>query len=179
MIALHELLSCERAGHVPVCRDDEANQTIDFAAFRARVFAIALQLRETPAHRYALCIDDPFDFACALFALFACGKTPVIPANATPGYLADLADAYDAVLTGADVRAHAATQACAETPLKIDPNAPLTLYTSGSSGTPVGAGSTWRAIGREISQTSRLTIGHSTRRAPPGSLSGGRSTIAE
>ncbi|MFP3556318.1 AMP-binding protein [Paraburkholderia sp. SIMBA_049] len=136
MIALHDLLSCERAGHVPVCRDDEANQTIDFAAFRARVFAIAVQLRETPAHRYALCIDDPFDFACALFALFACGKTPVIPANATPGYLADLADAYDAVLTDADVRAHAATQTCAETPLKIDPNAPLTLYTSGSSGTP-------------------------------------------
>ncbi|BCF87693.1 AMP-binding protein [Paraburkholderia largidicola] len=136
MIALHDLLSCERAGDVPVCRDDEANHTIDFSAFRARVFAIALQLRETPAQRYALCIDDPFDFACALFALFACGKTPVIPANATPGYLADLADAYDAVLTDADVRAHAATQTSAEAPLKIDPNAPLTLYTSGSSGTP-------------------------------------------
>lgn len=136
MIALHDLLSCDRAGHVPVCRDDEANQTIDFAAFRTRVFAIALQLREAQARRYALCIDDPFDFACALFALFACGKTPVIPANATPGYLADLADAYDVVLTDADVRAHAATHGSVVTPLKIDTHAPLTLYTSGSSGTP-------------------------------------------
>jgi acyl-coenzyme A synthetase/AMP-(fatty) acid ligase/3-hydroxymyristoyl/3-hydroxydecanoyl-(acyl carrier protein) dehydratase len=60
----------------------------------------------------------------------------VIPANATPGYLADLADAYDAVLTDADVRAHAEARTGAATPLKIDPDAPLTLYTSGSSGTP-------------------------------------------
>jgi len=142
MIALHDLLACERAAHVPVCRDDEANQTIDFATFRARVSCLAAQLRETRARRYALCIDDPFDFACSLFALFACGKTPVIPANATPGYLADLADAYDAVLTHADVRAHAAHsvhaahEARAATPLKIAADAPLTLYTSGSSGTP-------------------------------------------
>ncbi|HWT36570.1 MAG TPA: AMP-binding protein, partial [Paraburkholderia sp.] len=136
MIALHELLSCAREGQVPVCRDDESRHTIDFAAFRARVFAIALQLRDTQARRYALCIDDPFDFACALFALFACGKTPVIPANATPGYLADLADAFDAVLTDADIRAHASTQTPPATPLSIDPDAPLTLYTSGSSGTP-------------------------------------------
>ncbi|MBP0591444.1 acyl-CoA synthetase [Paraburkholderia sp. LEh10] len=136
MIALHDLLSCGRDEHVCVCRDDDANHAIGFASFRSRVFAIALQLREAHARRYALCIDDPFDFACALFALLASGKTPVIPANATPGYLADLADAYDAVLTDADVRAHAEARTGAATPLKIDPDAPLTLYTSGSSGTP-------------------------------------------
>jgi len=136
MIALHDLLSCERDTSVVVCRDHKGNDAIDFAAFRARVFAIALPLREANAQRFALCIDDPFDFACALFAVFACGKTPVIPANATPGYLADLADAFDAVLTDADIHALAATQASAATPLQIDPNAPLTLYTSGSSGTP-------------------------------------------
>ena len=51
--------------------------------------------------------------------------------------------------------------------------------TSGSSGTPVGAGSTCRAIGREMSQTSRLTMVQTTIRAPPGSFSGGRSTMAE
>jgi 3-hydroxymyristoyl/3-hydroxydecanoyl-(acyl carrier protein) dehydratase len=137
MIALHDLLSGTRAEHVPVCRDDRTNATIDFGSFRACVFGLAMRLRETPARRYALCVDDPFDFACALFALFACGKTPVIPANATPGYLADLADAYayDAIITHADI------QTCADVPappvpLTIDPNAPLTLYTSGSSGTP-------------------------------------------
>lgn len=137
MIALHDLLTCERAGHVPVCRDDRSGATLDCAAFRARVGALAQQLRAAPARRYALCIDDSFDFACALFALFACGKTPVIPASTTPGYLADLADAYDGVLTDADVRrAAAAPTALSPAALTIDPNAPLTLYTSGSSGKP-------------------------------------------
>ena len=51
--------------------------------------------------------------------------------------------------------------------------------TSGRRTSPVGAGSTCRAMRREIDQNSRLTIVHTTRRAPFGSLSGGRSTIAE
>ena len=45
--------------------------------------------------------------------------------------------------------------------------------------TPVGAGSTCRAIGRAMSHTSRLTMVQITMRAPPGSFSTGRSTMAE
>ncbi|WP_341314602.1 AMP-binding protein [Paraburkholderia sp. IMGN_8] len=139
MIALHDLLSATHdavAGNAPVCRDGGA--VFDRAAFRARVSSLVARLREQDAKRYALCIDDPFDFACALFALLACGKEPVIPANATPGYLADLAEAYDAVLTDADLAAFALTPTDAQTTTDhtIDPHAPLTLYTSGSSGTP-------------------------------------------
>ncbi|MFL9917007.1 AMP-binding protein [Paraburkholderia fungorum] len=147
MIALHELLSASHeacAVNAPVCRDGAT--VLDRAAFRARVSALVALMQTQDAQRYALCIDDPFDFACALFALFACGKEPVIPANATPGYLADLADAYDAVLTDADL-AHGVRDAGADADDKpanpargtshtIDPQAPLTLYTSGSSGTP-------------------------------------------
>ncbi|MFM0201283.1 AMP-binding protein [Paraburkholderia fungorum] len=144
MIALHELLSASHeacAVNAPVCRDGAT--VLDRAAFRARVSALVALIQMQDAQRYALCIDDPFDFACALFALFACGKEPVIPANATPGYLADLADAYDAVLTDADL-AHGVRNAGADadnTPARspshtIDPHAALTLYTSGSSGTP-------------------------------------------
>jgi len=139
MIALHELLSVRRDPHTPVCRDgagDGADTIITHAAFRARVMSLALQLHEGTARRYALCIDDSFDFACALFALFACGKTPVIPASSAPGYLADLADAYDAVLTDAEVAAAAGAHAPGALSLNIDPHAPLTLYTSGSSGVP-------------------------------------------
>ncbi|WGS49064.1 AMP-binding protein [Paraburkholderia sp. D15] len=178
MIALHDVLSAvlDTPGlQTPVCRD--ARTTLDRAAFRARVAQLIDLLTTRDARRYALCIDDPFDFACTLFALFACGREPVIPANATPGYLADLADAYDAMLTDADLppfawrgndtaSAGAASDGAASheaaepTPMAaasphandvaadahgtaaphnariIDPHAPLTLYTSGSSGTP-------------------------------------------
>src|SRR6185295_7319126 len=55
----------------------------------------------------------------------------------------------------------------------------LQFGTSGSSTAPVGAGRTWRAIGLPMSQTSRLTMVQTTTRAPPGSFSAGRSTMAE
>ncbi|MFM0059245.1 AMP-binding protein [Paraburkholderia phytofirmans] len=142
MIALHDLLSVvddTAELHAPVCRDGAT--LLDRAAFRARVAALIALVQTHDAQRYALCIDDPFDFACALFALFACGKEPVIPANSTPGYLADLADAYEVVLTDADLppfafAADAASTHTSHTAYPIDPQAPLTLYTSGSSGRP-------------------------------------------
>lgn len=142
MIALHDLLSTPLstvAAAAPVCRD--RGLLLDRAAFRARVATLLAALQSQAAQRYALCIDDPFDFACALFALFACGKEPVIPANATPGYLADLADAYDVVLSDAALAPYAQADADADADAQapgaqIDPQAPLTLYTSGSSGRP-------------------------------------------
>ncbi|WP_144155920.1 AMP-binding protein [Paraburkholderia sp. BCC1885] len=141
MIALHDLLVAARAGHTPVCHDN--GTTLDFATFHARTTRRAAALRTRPEQRYALCIDDPFEFACTLFALFACGKEPVIPANAAPGYLADLASAYDCLLTDADLPAldqgtdtDAVARHVPANGWTIDPNAPLTLFTSGSSGTP-------------------------------------------
>ncbi|AQH03648.1 AMP-dependent synthetase (plasmid) [Burkholderia sp. KK1] len=141
MIALHDLLCAQRDALTPVCRDDRAetaNAVMTHAAFCTRTAALAGWLREQNERRFALCIDDPLDFACALFALLACGKEPVIPASTAPGYLADLANAYDVLLTDDDVIALAATQALgpAAPPLPIDPHAALTLYTSGSSGSP-------------------------------------------
>jgi len=50
---------------------------------------------------------------------------------------------------------------------------------SGNSGTPDGGGSTIRGIDRLISQFSTLTITQTARRAFPGSVSLGRSTMAE
>ncbi|MGF6412114.1 acyl-CoA synthetase (AMP-forming)/AMP-acid ligase II [Paraburkholderia sp. MM5482-R2] len=138
MLALHDLLSADAAlatSAAPVCRDGAV--LLDRAAFRARVEGLIELVRMPDARRCALCIDDPFEFACALFALFACGKEPVIPANATPGYLADLAHAYDFLLTDADLPPFvAATHRTAHTAHPIDAHAPMTLYTSGSSGTP-------------------------------------------
>lgn len=158
MIALHDLLSAvdePAALHAPVCRDGAT--VLDRAAFHARVAALVALVQTQAARRYALCIDDPFDFACALFALFACGKEPVIPANATPGYLADLADAFEVVLRDADLPAfvlgdggdiEAAPTARAVYP--IDPHAPLTLYTSGSSGRPKAIRKTLAQFNAEV-----------------------------
>jgi acyl-coenzyme A synthetase/AMP-(fatty) acid ligase/3-hydroxymyristoyl/3-hydroxydecanoyl-(acyl carrier protein) dehydratase len=130
MIALHELFGV--ASVRPVCRDGA--QAIRFDAFRARVTALASRFAAMRERRYALCIDDPYDFACALFALFAAGKEPVIPANATAGHLADLSEAFDVVLRDADLGTDREQRPAPA--LTIDAHAPLTLYTSGTSGAP-------------------------------------------
>ncbi|WP_144138405.1 AMP-binding protein [Paraburkholderia sp. BCC1884] len=156
MIALHDLLSADHRGDsptAPVCRD--GSLVLDRAAFRARVAQLVPLLQTRNARRYAVCIDDPFDFACVLFALFASGKEPVIPANSTPGYLADLAGAYEVVLTGTDLPPFASSGGSAEaapsrTAYTIDPQAPLTLYTSGSSGIPKPISKTLAQFNAEV-----------------------------
>ena len=137
MIALHDLLLAHGRGDAPVCRDGDA--AFGFDAFVAQVGALAAALRTRPGTRVALCCDDAWRFACALYGLLAAGKEPVIPASAAPDYVAGLSDAYDAVLDGPALDALVA--AGASTPpqaaaLAIDARAPLTLFTSGSSGTP-------------------------------------------
>ncbi|WP_426399090.1 AMP-binding protein [Ralstonia sp. R-29] len=132
MIALHALLSNARANNAVVCVDGAT--AITYEAFSTRVTAYAAAFAAQPATRYALCVDDPFDFTCALFALFTCGKHVVIPASAAPAYLDTLDGAFDALVTDASL---GAMDLQAETTLgAIDPQAPITLYTSGSTGTP-------------------------------------------
>ncbi|MFC0692953.1 AMP-binding protein [Paraburkholderia humisilvae] len=153
MVALHDLLRATRASQTPVCRDAVHAASIDFAAFRARVHALASWLRTHAGARCALCIDDTYDFACALFALFACGKEPVIPASATPGYLADLAGGYDTVVTDADLQAigsELTADRAAHGDRALDPDAPLTLYTSGSSGAPKAVRKTLAQFDAEV-----------------------------
>src|SRR5262249_7146055 len=65
------------------------------------------------------------------------------------------------------------------TPTRIPYSCQLQLGTSGRCVMPLGGNSTCRAIGLPMSQTSRLTMVQNIRRAPPGSFSAGRSTIAE
>ncbi|PLZ04289.1 AMP-dependent synthetase [Burkholderia sp. WAC0059] len=153
MIALPDLLASGRPPETAVCIDGAAS--IDFAVFRARVLAVGEALAARPEQRYALCIEDPFDFACALFALWAVAKAPVVPPNATPACLAELAFAYDAVLADADLRAfdavpasHASHAMRAGRP--IEPEASLTLFTSGSSGTPKAIHKTLAQLDAEV-----------------------------
>ena len=133
-VALHELLWAAREDGTVVCLDEAS--TLDFRAFKARVAAYVSWLELQTGQRVALCLDDPFEFACALFASLACGKEPVIPSTSTPAYLAMLGSCYDVLLTAAELPV---VDACTGAPMHgrhIDPQAPLTLYTSGSSGVP-------------------------------------------
>ncbi|RQR36180.1 AMP-dependent synthetase [Burkholderia sp. Bp9143] len=134
MIALHEMLSAEADGATAVCRDGA--QVLTLGDLRARADAIARTVTERGARRVAICTDDPYDFACAFFAVAAVDAEVVIPASNAPGYLGDLAHAYDLVL---DAPALAAcvrdTEGEPASARPIDAAAAVTLYTSGSSGT--------------------------------------------
>src|SRR5215813_3606839 len=66
-----------------------------------------------------------------------------------------------------------------QTPTRMPYSCQLQLGTSGSSEMPVGGGITCRAMGREMSHTSKLTMLQMITRPLLGSLSGGRSTMAE
>ncbi|CAH0439922.1 AMP-binding protein [Ralstonia pseudosolanacearum] len=137
MIALHALLCAETPDDTPVCFDETTTMTRGM--FRAHVAACIAAWSERAANRYALCIDDPFAFACALFALLASGKAVVIPASSAPAYLASIAQAYDSALTDGDMAGiigQVAQPAGAAWLRPIAPHAPITLYTSGSSGAP-------------------------------------------
>lgn len=152
MIALHELLmaTCREPRSV-VCVDG-ANVT-DFATFRAHALGIAARMRTQPDVRFVLWSDDPYLFVCALLGLLAAGKEPVIPANAAPGYLAELSDAYDAVLDENELAAWCADTAAVHPDkpvMAIDANAPLTLFTSGSSGTPKAVHKTLAQFDAEV-----------------------------
>jgi len=134
MIALHEMLCAAADSETTVCRDGADALTL--GDLRARVDAIARTLDASGARRVAICTDDPYDFACAFFAVAAVHGEIVIPASNAPGYLGDLAHAYDLVLDAPALAAcgHGTERESAISVRPIDATAAVTLYTSGSSG---------------------------------------------
>ncbi|WP_126285563.1 AMP-binding protein [Burkholderia stagnalis] len=135
MIALHEMLSAVADTGAVVCRDGDARFTL--AAFRCRVDAVARAIESSGARRVAISTDDPYAFACAFFAVAATGCETVIPASAAPGYLAELAAAYDLLLDDRMLAVCADGDRAREPSVAaraIAADAAITLYTSGSSG---------------------------------------------
>ncbi|WP_175702334.1 AMP-binding protein [Burkholderia ambifaria] len=134
MIALHEMLCAAADSETTVCRDGADALTL--GDLRARVAAIARTLDASGARRVAICTDDPYDFACAFFAVAAVQGEIVIPASNAPGYLGDLAHAYDLVLDAPALAAcgNDTERESAISVRSIDATAAVTLYTSGSSG---------------------------------------------
>ena len=158
MTPLHELPDAVRDSAAPVCAGRSAGGAGDrvdggvlrqtWGDFIVRVRHTAQGLRDKPAQRWAVLIDDRYDFVCALFALLLAGKHPVMPANSTPGHLAQLAHEFDATLT--DLDGFAIHGDGGEAALSIDPDAPLTLFTSGSSGVPKAIHKTLAQFNAEV-----------------------------
>ncbi|EJO54669.1 Benzoate--CoA ligase [Burkholderia multivorans] len=135
MIALHEMLSADADIGAAVCRDGA--EVLTLGDLRACADVVAQAVETHGARRVAICTDDPYAFACALFGVAAARAEVVIPGSHAPGYLDDLAHAYDLMLDASTLAtcmrdAEPAAAAIART---IEAAAPVTLYTSGSSGT--------------------------------------------
>lgn len=133
-VALHALPWALREDSTPLCLDRET--VLDFGAFKARMSMYAGWLGQQAGGRIAVCLDDPFEFVCALFAALMCGKEPIVPSASTPAYLAMLGPSYDVLLTAAQLPSIDACEAAPLAGRSIDVHAPMTLYTSGSSGVP-------------------------------------------
>jgi acyl-coenzyme A synthetase/AMP-(fatty) acid ligase len=148
-VRLGELLWASREDTTPVCIDGATVH--DFAAFKRRVARYAGWLDHQHGRRVALCLDDPLEFACALFAVLACAKEPIVPSTSTPAYLAMLGERYDTLLTEAQAPEIDAWPAASLKGRRIAADAPLTLYTSGSSGAPKAVHKTLVQFDAEVS----------------------------
>ncbi len=115
--------------------------------------ALIQELKAQPYQSYALCLDDTFNFTCALLACIYAHKTPVLPGHKVLNLLrTELSEQqrFDCILTEEEFSEFAQVPTCnlcrvpectltesersalfAQEP---DPESPIILYTSGSTG---------------------------------------------
>lgn len=118
------------------------------AAWQTHVTALTHFLQAQPARNWLLAEDDRYHFLTGLMALLAAGKYVLIPPNTQDGTLAACAHHASALLGNATVHRGGMpiamgdnniqpnTQTTQATPLVLDPQARITLMTSGSTGAP-------------------------------------------
>lgn len=124
---LHRWLADDREEATVIAVTADGPRTL--GDLRCAVTALTTALLTRPGQRWALALDDGWQFLVALLALLHAGKTPVIPGHLRPSLLATLP--VDETLS--DISAETAPDA----PLPpVAPHATLELYTSGSTGTP-------------------------------------------
>lgn len=144
-IPLAALLSVPVSPTQVVCVDgrstDAAQTSLNAYEWRSRVAQVRAALATRPAQRVALCLDDPLDMSCALFAAWAAGKTPVVLPNALAQTRANLAFAFDEAIDAALLTELAKPDEVTKTDIApsvapLSSSCELTIYTSGSTGEP-------------------------------------------
>ncbi|WP_172380376.1 AMP-binding protein [Vibrio sp. Vb339] len=166
-ISLSELLSQARTPESIVCFDD--NSEITWQAFNADLSQLVHLLSSSPFQRVAICTQDSYLFSVAFLACAVSQKHIILPGNYQPCALAELREHFDCLLVDdsigevevSDVRniqtlLYSSTEV--QKPLTDDlitidlATVPLTLFTSGSSGTPKAIDKTLEHLDIETAQ---------------------------
>ncbi|MEZ9515486.1 AMP-binding protein [Vibrio splendidus] len=163
--SLSELLSQNRSPDSIVCFDD--NSEITWQTFNDDLSRLVHLLSSPPFQRVAICTQDSYLFSIAFLACAAANKHIILPGNYQPCALAELSEQFDCLLVDdsigevkvSDVR-NIQTLLDTETREPLIYNLPaidlaaiqLTLFTSGSSGTPKAIHKTLEHLDIETAQ---------------------------
>ncbi|MEZ8627341.1 AMP-binding protein [Vibrio splendidus] len=166
-ISLSELLSQNRAPKSIVCFDD--NTEITWQTFNDDLSQLVHLLSSSPFQRVAICTQDSYLFSVAFLACAVSHKHIILPGNYQPCALAELSEHFDCLLVDdsigevevSDVRnIQTLLNSNTEAQKPLTDNLPdidlaaiqLTLFTSGSSGTPKAIDKTLEHLDIEIAQ---------------------------
>ncbi|MEZ8109399.1 AMP-binding protein [Vibrio splendidus] len=164
-ISLSELLSQNRAPESIVCFDD--NSEITWQTFNDDLSQLVHLLSSSPFQRVAICTQDSYLFSVAFLACAVSHKHIILPGNYQPCALAELNEHFDGLLVDDAIGAvevsevrNIQTLLDTETREPLTDNLPtielaaiqLTLFTSGSSGTPKAIDKTLEHLDIEIAQ---------------------------
>ncbi|MCG9600521.1 AMP-binding protein [Vibrio sp. Isolate31] len=165
--SLSELLTQNREPEYIVCFDD--NSEITWQTFNDDLSKLVWQLSSSAVQRVAICTQDSYLFSVAFLASAAANKHIILPGNYQPCALAELSEHFDCLLVDdsigvvqvADVRnIQALLNSSTEVETSQSNSLPaiglaathLTLFTSGSSGTPKAINKTLELLDIETAQ---------------------------
>ena len=165
--SLSELLSQDRAPESIVCFDD--NSEITWQTFNDNLSQLVQLLSLSPFQRVAICTQDSYLFSVAFLACAVSHKHIILPGNYQPCALAELSEHFDCLLVDdsigevevSDVRnLQTLLDSDTEAQKPLTDNLPdidlaaiqLTLFTSGSSGTPKAINKTLEHLDIETAQ---------------------------
>ena len=140
-----------RAAYIPISRllphgraDDflvsiDGDREVAWREFALRAGGIARALATRPERRWLIHCENPLNFACGLLAVLHAGGSAVVAPGLQPGMVAQLRPAYDAII-GESASVHlnvnmTGPAAFAFAPVQFRAGQ-ISLFTSGSSGTP-------------------------------------------
>ncbi|MEZ8793663.1 AMP-binding protein [Vibrio splendidus] len=166
-ISLFELLSQNRAPESIVCFDD--NREITWQTFNDDLSQLVNLLSSSHFQRVAICTQDSCLFSVAFLACAVSKKHIILPGNYQPCALAELSEHFDCLLVDDSIGEVEVSNVrniqnlldsnievptlLANDQTTIDLAAtPLTLFTSGSSGTPKAIHKTLEHLDIEIAQ---------------------------